>query len=116
MADELIRLKGGVQRWRAKKRKAKKQLAVDGEPCGEMRIRGMILSRVKGLEPLFKFMNEFFDEVLKWKISFYTGTTNMPTYDFLRDDPRFQEILAKHKEVYDENLRKYGDLIDLIKE
>ncbi len=28
----------------------------------------------------------------------------------IRSDPRFQEILAKHKELYEENLAKYGDL------
>ena len=31
-------------------------------------------------------------------------------FDILRSDPRFQEILAKHKELYEENLRKYGDI------
>jgi tetratricopeptide (TPR) repeat protein len=56
------------------------------------------------------------DNVLIWERSYYTGLTNWPMYDFLRDDPRFQEIVARHKQVHDKNLRKYGDLIDLIKE
>ena len=91
-----------------------KEKALNIDLSGIKKHRIYLLLEMK--DESLQFMNEFFDEVLKWKISFYTGTTNMPTYDFLRDDPRFQEILAKHKEVYDENLRKYGDLIDLIKE
>jgi tetratricopeptide (TPR) repeat protein len=35
---------------------------------------------------------------------------NHPYYKVLHNDPRFQEILAKHKELYEENLRKYGDI------
>ena len=32
-------------------------------------------------------------------------------YDEFRDDPRFIDILEKHKELYEENLEKYGDLV-----
>jgi tetratricopeptide (TPR) repeat protein len=67
-------------------------------------------------EESIQSLTEISSFVLKNKVTFYTGMTNWPTYDFLRDDPRFQEILLKHKEIYEENLRKYGDLIDLIKE
>jgi serine/threonine protein kinase len=31
-------------------------------------------------------------------------------YNNLRSDPRFKEILAKHKEIYEENLENYGDI------
>ena len=31
-------------------------------------------------------------------------------YNSLHDDPRFQKILEKQKKVYEERLRKYGDL------
>jgi TolB-like protein/Tfp pilus assembly protein PilF len=47
---------------------------------------------------------------LKQKISQYYFLKNNPFYENLRSDPRFQEILAKHKELYEENLRKYGDI------
>ena len=36
---------------------------------------------------------------------------NLPYYKILHNDPRFQEILARHKELYEENLLKYGDII-----
>jgi tetratricopeptide (TPR) repeat protein len=42
--------------------------------------------------------------------SIYFQLKNSKMYDFLRSDPRFQEILAKHKEIYEENLEKYGDI------
>ena len=35
---------------------------------------------------------------------------HLPWFDNLRSDPRFQEILEKHKELYEENLRKYGNI------
>jgi TolB-like protein/lipoprotein NlpI len=40
----------------------------------------------------------------------YFYLTNYRFFDNIRSDPRFQEILAKHKELYEENLEKYGDI------
>ena len=40
----------------------------------------------------------------------YLEFMNNPLFNFLHSDPRFHEILAKHKEVYEENLAKYGDI------
>ncbi len=34
----------------------------------------------------------------------------LPVFDFLRDNPRFQKIVTQQKAVYEERLRKYGDL------
>ena len=42
--------------------------------------------------------------------SMYFTYLNYPCYKILHNDPRFQEILAKHKELYEENLKKYGDI------
>jgi TolB-like protein/Flp pilus assembly protein TadD len=60
---------------------------------------------------------EFFDALmeLEWVMkpkfhSYYFYLQNGTFFDSFRSDPRFQEILAKHKELYDENLRKYGDI------
>ena len=36
--------------------------------------------------------------------------TNSSFYDNLRDDPRFLEIVNRQHEIYDERLKKYGDL------
>ncbi len=40
----------------------------------------------------------------------YPILINIPFYDNLRDDPRFQEIVRKEKNKYEEKLEKYGDL------
>jgi serine/threonine protein kinase/Tfp pilus assembly protein PilF len=48
------------------------------------------------------------------KRSNYFALKNFLIFDHLRDDPRFQEILAIHKEIYEENLAKYGDIEELI--
>lgn len=40
----------------------------------------------------------------------YFGYLNLPYYKILHNDPRFQEILAKHKALYEELLAKYGDV------
>ena len=42
--------------------------------------------------------------------SSYLALKNNLIFEYLRDAPRFQEILAKHKKIYYENLRKYGDV------
>jgi serine/threonine protein kinase/Tfp pilus assembly protein PilF len=40
----------------------------------------------------------------------YLLLNNHPLFDPFRSDPRFQEILAKHKDLYEENLKKYTDI------
>lgn len=40
----------------------------------------------------------------------YLRLLNNPLYDNLRDDPRFATVLKKAKDLYEERLRKYGDL------
>jgi tetratricopeptide (TPR) repeat protein len=40
----------------------------------------------------------------------YLYLINNPHYDNLRDDPRFQKIVLDAKKIYEERLRKYGDL------
>ena len=44
----------------------------------------------------------------------YLQLSHLLWFDNLRSDPRFQEILAKHKELYEKNLAKYGDIEELI--
>jgi hypothetical protein len=46
----------------------------------------------------------------KWARSKYLELTNSDLYDFLRSDPRFQEILKEEKRLYDELLEKYPDI------
>ena len=33
-----------------------------------------------------------------------------PYFDNLRDDPRFVALLEKQKNMYEENLKKFGDI------
>jgi tetratricopeptide (TPR) repeat protein len=51
------------------------------------------------------------------KSSYYSPLKNLMIFDHfdhLRHDPRFQDILKKHKEIYEENLAKYGDIEELL--
>jgi serine/threonine protein kinase/tetratricopeptide (TPR) repeat protein len=61
-------------------------------------------------EEFFQFIVEDSQLAKKRKGSNYLWYKNNPIHDFLRSDPHFQKILAEHKELYDENLKKYGDL------
>ena len=38
----------------------------------------------------------------------YLPLTKLDIYDGLRDDPRFQEIVKKEKQKYEQNLKKYA--------
>jgi len=40
----------------------------------------------------------------------YLDLLHNPFLDKLRDDPRFREIVAAQKKVYDGLVKKYGDL------
>jgi tetratricopeptide (TPR) repeat protein len=40
----------------------------------------------------------------------YIYLLHSPYYDNLRDDSRFQQIMKRAKEIYEERMRKYGDL------
>ncbi len=40
----------------------------------------------------------------------YMGLLHNPFFDNLRSDPHFQSILAKQKVLYEERMKKYGDL------
>jgi hypothetical protein len=55
-------------------------------------------------------LNTIYEQDKEHKRSRYLSFKNNPFYDNLRSDPRFQEILAKHKKLYEENLAKYGDI------
>jgi serine/threonine protein kinase len=57
-----------------------------------------------------RLLAKFSEQQIKCKRSYYYGLKTSRFYDNIRSDPRFQEILAKHKEIYEENLEKYGDI------
>jgi TolB-like protein/Flp pilus assembly protein TadD len=65
---------------------------------------------LKMKDEIINYLNRDFEHLREIKRSWYLELMNSPAYEFLHSDPRFQEILAKHKEIYYENLRKYGDI------
>jgi TolB-like protein/Tfp pilus assembly protein PilF len=65
-------------------------------------------------EEVFKTLDEGYDEAYEWDRSWYLQLKNHPLYKNLLTDPRFQEILTKHKKLYEKNLAKYGDIEALI--
>jgi TolB-like protein/Tfp pilus assembly protein PilF len=65
-------------------------------------------------EEAINLMFETFEQQKRVDSPLYISMKNQERFDILRSDPRFQEILSKHKELYEENLRKYGDIEELI--
>jgi tetratricopeptide (TPR) repeat protein len=61
-------------------------------------------------DEVITYLHEDFERVKNTQESWYLYFMNYPQYKFLHSDPIFQNILAKHKELYEENLRKYCDL------
>jgi tetratricopeptide (TPR) repeat protein len=85
----------------AKSGEKEKALALDLPPNK----KDMIFLYLKMDEEAIRYLKNSSKQIKKSKRSNYLFLNNHPIYDFLRPDPRFQEILIKHKEVYDENLR-----------
>ena len=65
---------------------------------------------LKMKDEVIQYLNDDFERKKNEQGSWYLWFINHPSYGFLRSDPRFQEILAKHKKLYEENLRKYGNI------
>ena len=61
-------------------------------------------------EEVIQYLNDKFELDTKLDFSRYIWLNKNPINHFLHNDPRFQEILAKYKELYEENLAKYGDI------
>ena len=57
-----------------------------------------------------KALSEESEKQLKRKNSEYRNLLIDPFFSNLRAEPRFQEILSKHKKLYEENLKEYGDI------
>jgi len=72
--------------------------------------RGFLLMFLKMKKELIQHLHENFEHHMQSQNSSYEAFLFCPSFEFLHSDPRFQEILAKHKELYEENLEKYGDI------
>jgi hypothetical protein len=68
-----------------------------------------IYAILKMINESIQFLNENYDQCKKAQSTFYLSLKSMRIFDFLRSDPRFHEIMAKHKKLYEQNLKKYGD-------
>jgi len=71
-------------------------------------LRGYLLLGMK--EEFFQPFVRIHDLSLNLNNSQYERLITNPIYEAVHSDPRFQEILAKHKKLYEENLAKYGDI------
>ncbi len=61
------------------------------------------------------YLNALFgDHLVRMEESRYIELAVNPLLKNLRANPRFQEILANHKKLYDENLKKYGKIDKII--
>jgi serine/threonine protein kinase/Tfp pilus assembly protein PilF len=65
---------------------------------------------LKKREAVLLYMNNDLERVKTLKGSHYLLLKKDTSFDFLRSDPRFEKILVQHKELYEESLRKYGDI------
>ncbi len=61
-------------------------------------------------DEFIQYLEEDFGWLKKREESFYLWLKNAALYDNLRPYPRFQQLLEKHKQLYEENLRKYKDI------
>jgi serine/threonine protein kinase/tetratricopeptide (TPR) repeat protein len=62
-------------------------------------------------EDAINFLIEESDMVIALQRSLaYHALNNYSFYDTIRDDPRFQKLLAKYKKLYEDNLEKYGEI------
>jgi TolB-like protein/Tfp pilus assembly protein PilF len=75
------------------------------------RLSRMVLYAILGKkDETLNLLQKVTENDLKINRSAYLELKNHSLFDFLRDDPGFQEILAKHKEIYERNLEKYKDI------
>jgi len=72
--------------------------------------KNMLYLFLKMDEEVIRYWEENLEQVKKSEKSKYLALENHPLYDFLRPDPRFQEILEEHKIIYEANLARYGDI------
>jgi tetratricopeptide (TPR) repeat protein len=72
--------------------------------------KNIILYSLLGMkDEAISMMTDWSEQRLLQKSSRYYFLKNHPFYDNIRSDPRFQDILTKHKKLYEENLVKYGN-------
>jgi hypothetical protein len=61
-------------------------------------------------EEFIQYLIDDFERVEKLEESWYLWLKMDPLFDNLRAYPRFQQVLEKHKHLYEENLSKYMDI------
>jgi non-specific serine/threonine protein kinase len=83
-----------------------KEKAMQANPDGHI----IVYYIFKMVDEAVAFLNKQLKEYKDWEYSIYLEMTNSHLYDFLREDPRFQNIVEEYKKIYDENMEKYGDI------
>jgi TolB-like protein/Tfp pilus assembly protein PilF len=87
-------------------------LAAKGEKDKALAIRknGAVYSLLGMKEEAIQYIENELKRDYEHHDCSYISLLNSPFYDSLRDDPRFQEILKKAKQKYEERLKKFADL------
>ena len=62
-------------------------------------------------DEFIQYLTEDFDRLKKREESWYIWLKNSTLFDKLRSNSRFQELLEKHRKLYEENLKKYKDIL-----
>jgi len=60
-------------------------------------------------EEAISFLQNTIDRDRKLNTSYYWLYKTNPCYDKVRTDSRFQDYLDKYKDIYEDNLSKYGN-------
>jgi TolB-like protein len=83
-----------------------KETGIDG--WGEVIFNSVLNRKDEAISLMIEHLQH--TEYTRDRQSRYLQLSHLLWYNNLRSDPRFQEILAKHKKLYEENLAKYGDI------
>ena len=92
-----------------------KLFAVKGEKEKALDLMGensnlQIFSLLGMTEEAIAFLQNTLDRNRRLDQSYYWLYKMNPIYEKARDDPRFQKYLEEHKKMYEENLKKYGNI------
>jgi Tfp pilus assembly protein PilF len=104
-----------LEKFRTNKFLRAKLFAVKGEKENALDLMGeesnlQIFSLLGMQEEAVVFLQNTLDQDRHLDQSYYWLYKTNPSYEKVRDDPRFQEYLTEHKKIYDKNLSMYGDI------
>ena len=90
--------------------KGEKEKALNANKARNGKLGPEVCALLDMKEEAVSILIERCERQFKMRFSMYYTLKTNPCYANIRDDLRFQEILTKHKKLYEENLQKYGDI------